>query len=250
MIAMTSEGDRGAGGQTPPWAAAALFGAISLILLAVAPASRAAPGPYEPNDTNLSAAGPLAGGQPYRAGVEATGDKDFFYFYVTSTDAHVTVAVANLGGGNKPSDIDAKVLDANSTPLGGSNFIGGGEARMVALDLEPGRYFVEVAAHEGFGDAYELTPGGSPGAFGSYAQIAGRCAASQTAASVAKRKLERAVAKLQRTTARLRRSRYGTSAARASARAEQRKAKLRVRAERHALKEADESRRPWCFIAQ
>jgi hypothetical protein len=227
---------------------AALIGMIFLVVLA--PASQAEPGAYEPNDTTLSAAGPLASGQPYRAGVETAGDRDFFYFYVTSSDAHVTFAVANLGGGSKPSDIDAKVLDSYSTPLGGSAFIGGGEAKTVALDLEPGRYFFEVAAHEGSGDAYELTPGGSAGAIGAYARIDARCAAAETAASAARRKLGRAVAKLQRTTARLRRSRYGTPAARASARAAQRKAKARVRTERRALRQADESRRPWCFIAQ
>jgi hypothetical protein len=222
---------------------------MALMLLALAPASQAAPGPYEPNDTIAGAIGPLMIGQPFRAGVETAGDKDFFYFYVTSTDAHVSLAVANLGGPNKPSDINAMVLDSNSTQLDGSNFIGSGEARTLALDLEPGKYFIEVAAGEGFGDAYELTPGGSPGSFGSYAQIAGRCAAARSAASVAQRKLGRAVAKLQRTTARLRRSRYGTRKARMSAQLAHRKAKLRVRAERHALNEANESRRPWCFVA-
>jgi len=227
----------------------ALVGMILLVLAVLAPASQAEPGAYEPNDTTVSAAGPLTSGQPYRAGVETAGDRDFFYFYVTSTDAHVTLAVANLGGGSKPSDIDAKVLDSYSTPLGGSAFIGGGEAKTVALDLEPGKYFIEVAAHEGFGDAYELTPGGSPGAIGTYARIDARCAAAETAASVARRRLGRAVAKLQRTTARLRRSRYGTRKARMSAQAAHRKARLRVRAERHALSEANESRRPWCFIA-
>jgi hypothetical protein len=229
---------------------AALFGMILLALLVLVPASRAEPGAYEPNDTTLSAAGPLTSGQSYRADMETVGDKDFFYFYVTSTDAHVTVAVANLGGGSKPSDIDAKILDSYSTALGGSAFIGGGEARTVAVDLEPGKYFIEIAAHEGFGDAYELTPGGSPGAIGTYDQIGNRCAAAQSAASVAKRRLGRAVAKLQRTTARLRRSRYGTRAAGASAHAAQRKAKARVRTARRALRQADEARRPWCFIAQ
>jgi hypothetical protein len=127
----------------------------------------------------------------------------------------------NLGGGEKPSDIDLKVLDANSTPLGGSTFIGSGETRTVALDLEPGKYFVEVAANEGFGDSYALTPEGGPGAFGTYAQIAGRCATAESAAKAERTKLGKATAKLSRTTARLRRSRYGTRAARASARAAQ-----------------------------
>ncbi len=158
--------------------------------------------------------------------------------------------VANLGGGEKASDIDATILDSTSTPVSGLAFIGDGEARTATLDLEPGKYFIEVAANEGFGDAYRLTPGGGPGAFGTYGQIAGRCAAATTAASAARAKLGRAAAKLQRTIARVHRSRYGTRMARAGARAAHRKARVRFRAERLALKEANESQRPWCFIAQ
>ncbi len=247
---MTRAVGRQANRKSSRFAVLALFGAISLALLAFAPATQAEPGPYEPDDTILNAIGPLTIGQSYLAGVETASDKDFFYFYVTSPTAHVIATIANLGGGDKASDIDATILDSASSPIGGLAFIGDDEARTVALDLEPGKYFVEVAANEGHGDGYRLTPGGGPGAFGTYAQIAGRCATATATVSAARTKLGRATAKLQRTTARLRRSRYGTRMARASARAAHRKAKVRFRAERSALREASESRRPWCFIAQ
>jgi hypothetical protein len=247
---MVRAGGQRANRKSSRFAVLALFGTISLALLAFAPTTQAEPGPYEPDDTILSAAGPLAIGQSYLAGVETAADKDFFYFYVTSPTAHVMATVENLGGGAKASDIDTMILDSASTPIGGLAFIADGEARTVALDLEPGKYFVEVAANEGFGDAYRLTPGGGPGAFGTYAQIAARCATVTATANAAQMKLGRATAKLQRTTARVHRSRYGTRMARASARTAHRKARVRFRAERRALKEASESRRPWCFIAQ
>ena len=243
--AANQRGDR----RTPYRAVLALLAALALALIA-APPSHAEEGPYEPDDTMFNAAGPLAIGQSHLARVEMARARDFSYFYVTSTDAHVTLTVANLGGGDKPSDIDVTILDSIATPLAGSTFIGGGEARTVAADLEPGKYFIEVAADVGFGDTYELTPGGSAGAFGAFVEIAGHCAAARSATNAVQTKLGRATAKLQRTTARLRRSRYGTPMARASARAAHRKAQARVRVDRRALRQARESRRPWCFIAQ
>jgi len=207
-------------------------------------------GPYEPGDTVLNGAGPLAIGQSYVAAIETPSDKDFFYFYVTSVGAHVALTVENLGGGGKASDIDATILDSSSTPVAGLAFIGDGEARTAALDLEPQKYFIEIAANEGYGDSYRVTPGGSGGAFGAYAQIAGKCASADAAVKTAQAKLGRAAAKLQRTTARVHRTRYGTPGARRSARTAHRKARARVRAERRTLREANESREPWCFIAQ
>ncbi len=64
--------------QASRFAVPALFGTILLVLLVLAPVSQAESGPYEPDDTILSAAGPLTIDQSYLAGAEMAGDKDFF----------------------------------------------------------------------------------------------------------------------------------------------------------------------------
>jgi hypothetical protein len=220
-----------------------------LALLAVPPAGAEAP--YEPNDTILSAAGPLAFGQTYSAALETANDQDSFYFYVTAAGtSRISLTVQNLGGGGKSSDIDATILDGSGTPLAGQAFIRDGESRILSATLRPQRYFVEVAANEGFGDSYSLAGGGGPGAFGSYEQIAGRCASAAAAVGAAGRALSHAEAKLQRAVARVRRSRYGTREASRSARSVYRGARTLVRAKRRALRAAHKSRKPWCSIAQ
>lgn len=218
-----------------------------LFALVFAPGLRAA-GPYEPNDALANATGPLAGGQTYTGGIELQGDLDYFFFYVTSPgEGQVTLAARNLGGGTGISNIDATVLDSSATPVGGLSYINRGQEKTATLILRPQKYFIEVRSTEGFGDTYSLTGGG---AFGSYQQIASRCAAGTTATKKAQTGLTRAQAKLQRTTARLRRSLYGTPQARKSARFAYRKARARVNAKRDALKAAKASQRPWCSIPQ
>jgi hypothetical protein len=219
--------------------------------LVFAPQALAAEAPYEPNDSVLSAAGPLAIDQAYLAGLETQSDRDFFYFYVTSARASdVTLTVRNLGGGTQSSDIQATITDSSTTPVGGLSFISGGETGSATIALRPQKYFIEIAANTGFGDTYSLTGSGGAGAFGPYAQIAGKCATATTAVTAAQTGLQRAQAKLQRTTARVRRSRYGTPGARETARAAHRKAKARASARRDALKTAKKSQKPWCLIPQ
>jgi len=224
---------------------------ITLSPLLFAPKSQAAEAPYEPNDTTLSAAGPLAIGQTYPAGIEIPGDRDFFFFYVTSArPTQVVLTVRNLGGGSQVSDIDATIVDSTATPVGSLSFIRKGEERTVTTALEPQKYFVEVVSNEGYGDSYSLTTGGGNGAFGPYARIAGRCATARAAITAAQTGLGRAKSKLQRATARLRRTRYSGRDAHKAARAVHRMAKERVAAKRNALMEARESENPWCFIPQ
>jgi hypothetical protein len=231
----------------------AVVGALATLSLALglAPKSLAAEAPYEPNDSILSATGPLAIDQTYVAGLETQSDMDFFFFYVTSPrTSDVTLTVRNLGGGSQSSDIQATITDSSATPVGGLSFISGGEARTATIALRPQKYFIEVSANTGFGDTYSLTGGGGSGAFGPYAQIAARCASATAAVAGARARLTRAQAKLQRATARLRHSRYSTRDARKAARAAYRKARARVTGRKDALKAAKDSQKPWCSIPQ
>jgi len=229
------------------------LGALVALLgaLGAAPGTAGAQGPYEPNETALGAAGPLLGGVGYVAGIEAQGDRDNFFFYVTAPgETQVTLTVRNLGGGAAVSNVDAVILDTSATPVGGLSYINAGAEKTAVLTLEPQKYFVEVSSTEGFGDSYSLLGGGGAGAFGPYEAIAARCARGSAALRRARVGLRRAQAKLQRTTARLRRARYGGRKARKSARRANRKARARVAAKRRALRAARTSRQPWCSIPQ
>lgn len=226
---------------------AALAIAVVLALLA-APGAAAAP--YEPNDSLPSATGPLASGQTLAATVEATADRDYFSFYVTSsTPAGVQISVHNSGGGTPLSDIDAMLLDAAGTPITGQAFIGDGSAAKLVAELGPQKYYLEVSAGEGFGDSYELSLTNAGGTIGPYAQIASRCTRATAKVKAAKTGLQRAQSNLQRATARLRRSRFATPGAKKSTRSAHRKAKAAVRNAEQALKKAKVSGEPWCSIA-
>lgn len=219
------------------------------ILLSLVFLTQAVAAPYEPNDAMPAAAGPLAFGQSYSAALETSGDRDYFFFYVTSAGAtQVELTAGNLGGGDEPSDLDVSILDPTGTAIASQAFIRDGETRTVAASLQPQKYFVEVDAGEGSGDAYSLSAGGGTGAFGSYAQIAGRCERATKAVGADRVRVDRAKSKLQRATARLRRSRYATRTERRKARAALRAARATVTARQGALTQARRSQEPWCSI--
>jgi hypothetical protein len=242
-------GKAGSGRRRVGVAILALPVSLSLALLAAPPA--AAEAPFEPNDSLLSAAGPLAIEQTYTAAIETVGDRDFFYFYVTALPAsQVTLTVKNLGGGAGVSDIDATVMNSSATPVGGASFIEEGEARTIAVRLEPGKYFAELVANEGYGDTYSLSTAGSKGAFGQYGQIATKCTSATASAESLRKRLRREKEKLQRALNRLRRARFGSREAREGARAAYTKIKSRASSERRALRVAVAEQQPWCAIPQ
>jgi hypothetical protein len=77
----------------------AVLGSLAVLSLTMAlSATSAGADTYEPNDSLLESAGPLANHQTYSAELDAENDKDFFYFYVTSPASPVTLNVNNLGG--------------------------------------------------------------------------------------------------------------------------------------------------------
>ena len=228
-----------------------LLGALATLSWAafLAPRAPAAEAPYEPNDALATAAGPLTAGSLYSAALETASDRDFFFFHVTSPEAaRVELDVHNLGE-SRASGIDVTIFDASATPVAAQTFIHGGESTVLSAELEPQKYFVEVSSNEGSSDPYSLAASGSPGAFGPYAQVAGRCAKATAAVTGSAARLSRAKSRLQRATARLRRSRYAQRDARRKAQAAHSRAKRRASAQRGALAAARRSRQPWCSIA-
>jgi hypothetical protein len=221
------------------------------IMVGLAFASSAPADFYEPNDSIPSAAGPLALGQTYSAAIEVPGDRDFFYFYVTSTRAaQVRLEVKNFGGGSEISDVDLAIVDTTATPRASMPFIRPGEDKVADFSLQPQKYFIEMSSREGYGDAYSLTTGGTEGSFGTYGQVAGRCAKAVASVSSLRSALSTAKQKLQRATSRLRRARYGSPDARRTARAGWRLAKERAATKTNALRAAREAELPWCSIPQ
>jgi hypothetical protein len=223
-------------------------------LLVLAPKADATADSFEPNDSILNSAGPLANAQTYAAEITAPADRDFFFFYVTSADpADVTLKVNNFGGGSATSSINAAIVDTSGDPIDSFGFaIGNGGEATGTETLNAGKYFVEVGPVEGStGEiAYRLRTDGGNGAFGPYTEIASKCAGAKSAAKAAKKRLGRARAKLERATGRLRRARFGAGEGQLAAREAFRRAKARVMARRAALEKAVGEQSPWCSIAK
>lgn len=220
---------------------------------ALTPSAEAAQDPYEPNDSIVSAAGPLAFDQTLAGELHTQDDRDFFFFYVASrAPSQATLAAANLGVGLESPLIDVTIMDAEVTPLGAISYLEPGTRRDVTLTLPPGKYLVEVAVGQAYSATlatpYTLTGGGSRESFGSFSQVAGRCARATKALRKARTRLRRAQSRLQRADARRRLSRYGSATARQRARRSQRRARRRVGARRRAQLAAKRAKQPWCSI--
>jgi hypothetical protein len=223
--------------------------AAAMAALGLAPKALAAP-PFEPNDSVIAATGPLTVDQTFTAAMESVTDRDFFYFYVTSRQAsRVNLNLKNLSGGELLSDIDATILDTSSTPLASQTYIRKGEERVLTATLQPQKYYLEITANEGYGDAYSVVPAGDS-AIGPYANIASHCQSASALEEHLETRLDRAKGRLQRATGRLRRARYNGPAARKTASAAFRRAKAQVATGRARLKTAAVDQKLWCGIPQ
>jgi hypothetical protein len=102
--------------------AAGVAAGVVLLCLATAPATAA---PYEPNDTQETATGPLLGGLAYSAAIEslynpdsgAPGDIDWYVFY-TSGPAKLDIAYENLQQSGSCFGPEARLLDPSGNTLG------------------------------------------------------------------------------------------------------------------------------------
>jgi hypothetical protein len=226
--------------------------ALGVVVALLAAASVRAAGPFEPNETISAATGPMALGTTYSGAIETDADLDFFYFYVTGpTGSTVSLTVDNGGGGERNAQLNARIADSRGTSLGNDvAFLRKGESRTETLTLPPGKYFVEVATIGGFGDSYLLTPGGSAGAFGSYAQIAEQCAVATRKATALEASLTQAEGTLQRARSKFRRSRFSGSEARRKTHARLVTVQKQVVKKKAALRKAVQAQSPWCEIPQ
>jgi hypothetical protein len=240
-------------GRGIPVVAQAIAAMVIAVVLLAPLAAADVSGPFEPNDTIPSAVGPLAAHQYYDGTIEVLGDRDYFYFYVTSAEpAKVRIELTNLGGssggGGEVSDVDGTILDSNATPIESISFIRQGETRDAELTLPPQKYLIEVSSREGYRDSYRLATDGSKGSFGIYSTVTARCAQATASVAALKNGLSIAKQKLQRATNRLRRAAFGNGANRLRARGQRQRAKQRVNSKRKALALARDATLPWCAI--
>jgi hypothetical protein len=230
----------------------AVGGALAGLLIA-APAASAAQPPYEPNDSLLTAYGPLRLGQTYTAAMETENDRDYFYFYVNSpSSSQVNLTIKDLGGGGEYAGAEFELQNSHGQDLdsgGGVDRVG--DYRTANITLTAGKYYVEVRPTEDYGATYSLTTGGTEGAFGEYAPIGAQCAAATATVTAVEGELTDVEGNLKRAGAHLRRLRYSRNRhARRRAAITYGKAKAAVISEKEAVKSATKAQKPWCEIPQ
>jgi hypothetical protein len=231
-----------------------LVAAVCLGVSALAAGAAFAEPPYEPNDTILTAAGPLAINQTYTAGIETENDVDYFYFYVTGpTAAQVTITLTSLGGSLHSSEFSGEIDNSEGYGVAGFGYVDSeaGKYSTKSVTLEPGKYFVEVKAAGGYGESYKFTTTGTGGAFGSYATIAAQCQAAMGPVGQYQSQLATAEVSLKKATAKERK--YGEARnpkVRKKVRNRYTHVKTVVTAEKASLKTAEKAESPWCFIPQ
>jgi hypothetical protein len=137
--------------------------ALTLCLSAPALAS----GPYEPNDSIVTAT-PLIGGQDYNAAIETANDQDLFALYIVGSEPlDITVTNTNPAGGDAgcadpvifgeldaPDGTTVATVHDNATVLQPSN------SWDIARTLNTGRYILKVV-----GGCQNVGLGASGGSF-------------------------------------------------------------------------------------
>jgi hypothetical protein len=223
------------------------------MLLGLAGGHASAQPPYEPNDSLLTAFGPLANNSTYKATDDTENDVDYYYFYVTtSSTAQLTFKITNLGGGDRYADIYASVTNSHGSYITGvASELEAADYATKSITLQAGKYYLEVKGSGGYGESYEFTTSGTDGAFGEYGVIAGQCAAATAPVSLYQAQLATAEAALKKAEARQRKLRYrGTRRAKRRAHAKYLHVREVVAAEKASLKTAEEGQKPWCYIPQ
>ena len=156
-------------------------------------------------------------GQSYSGAIESRGDRDYFYFYVTSAEEARgrTPRQEPDGGGTEISDVDATIINTPATPGRHLRFIRKGETRVASFWLRTARNTSSKSPRR---KATE-TPTPSPPA----AAAAPSAATTRSHGAARRPRTRRAhsgpgcarpSSKLQRATNRLRRARYADSSVR------------------------------------
>lgn len=169
--------------------------ALGLLLIS-APAALGV-GPFEPNDSYISAAGPISAGTAYSGALETSNDVDYFYFYLpqqtqlqfTTTDTTPKDVYICSWIEHQYSD---HVSDVNDTRLS----VNDGESASSAVTLEPGKYYFIVGCPGAVGETYtfSLAPAGVTS---TYEPFALACAAAHGPVITAGAELEKTLAKIR-----------------------------------------------------
>lgn len=226
--------------------------ATALTSLALSAAPAMAEPPYEPNDTLLTAAGPLAASTTYMAGIETSNDVDYYYFYVTGpSTSQVSITLTLLTSTESYLGVGGAIADAHGNELTGTHAYGqAGSFGTASISLNPGKYYFRVSgAKSGFG--YRFSTSGTTGAFGAYSTIAAQCAAAQGPVNQYQAQLATAESSLKVAKAKVKK--YGESRkpkVRRKVRARLSHVKTVVKAEKESLRGAEAAESPWCFIPQ
>ncbi|HEX5989375.1 MAG TPA: hypothetical protein VFY75_04085 [Solirubrobacterales bacterium] len=226
--------------------------AIAALLMLFAADRASAQPPFEPNDSLLTAAGPLANNTTYTAADETENDVDYFYFYVTTpSTAQLTFTLTNLGGGFSEPYVWGEITESHGYEIAELESVRAANYDTTSISLEAGKYYFRVQGGSGYGASYKFTTSGTDGAFGDFAAIAARCAAATGPVNTYQSQLATAQANLRRAQARWNKVRYSRNRkAKRRARAKLQRTKETVAAEKQSLKAAEAGQKPWCFIPQ
>jgi len=168
---------------------------IGALLASAATASAA--GPFEPNDSFITATGPIVAGTTYSGAYETSNDYDYFYFYLpqltqlqfrTTNTTPKEVGICSSIYHQLPSDTD----DVSGTYLS----VDGGQSASGAVTLEPGKYYYVLGCPGTVGKTYTFSIN-PPGVTSTYEPFALACAAAHPAVVSAADVLTKAKAKLK-----------------------------------------------------
>jgi hypothetical protein len=171
---------------------------VALALLLPFAASSMAASPFEPNDSYISATGPISAGTTYTGALETSNDRDYFFFYLpqqtqlqfrltntSSKESYICSSIAQ----QHLSEVDF----ISSSSLGVNN----GESASGAVTLQPGKYYFIVECPNVIGESYTFSIG-PPGVTSTYEPFAIACSAAHPPVVAAAAELELSEAKLRR----------------------------------------------------
>lgn len=170
---------------------------VLLGLLCVCAPAAVATAPNEPNDSYISATGPISAGTTYSGALETSNDRDYFYFYLprqtqlqfttTNTTPKDTYICSQIY--HQFPDYIAGVEDTSLT-------INDGQSASGAVTLEPGKYYFVVSCPGAIGETYTFSLGPA-GVTSTYEPFAIACAAAHTPVATAGAELEKTLGKIR-----------------------------------------------------
>jgi hypothetical protein len=226
------------------------IGAAIVAALAVAPSAVVAAGPFEPNDSYITATGPITAGTTYTGAYETSNDADYFYFYLPQ------LTQLQFGTTNSTSKeiylcshIDHQLPGEVDSVAGSYLTVYGGESKTGAVTLERGKYYYVLDCPGTIGKAYSfsLSPAGVTS---TYEPFALACAAAHPAVVSSVGVLAKAKKKLKAAKQRLAAGRHWQPAHKRHARAKIVELRDLVESSFGAFNAASENERSACSVPQ